>query len=207
MSDSDSKKRPGKRLRWLIGGGLVLILITAAFTLKPPRKSDLPSLLPYIAKERTLYINPAELYKGIPSMKSPSYLQPYEVHMIRTHKMTFSQLSDAMHHDLSSKRGWVFRPPRAKTPNGVYFRERIVAYKDGTSGSSGIVAPELWVDAYIKPPNNTSIMDLKTGQPEVFVITERRYMSNLEVQFLKWRSMGKSPFASEEERSKMYEGL
>jgi hypothetical protein len=205
-----------KKSRWILLSSVLLLLLVVAFVFKrSPGGTGLPSLRPYIAKERVIYFNPADLMKSSSFMTGgpppPGSMEPVMFRQAKIRNLKFDQLEKLIHKDLDGQKDWTFQPmPGIPTPTPTtglskadleLLKQYIVVTKGSASpGSSALFG------MFGGSEHSLMIMpdfggSLRSGsmKSEGFSLMEIKQLSRSEVLLLRLKSLGKNPFASEKD--------
>jgi hypothetical protein len=127
----------------------MLLLLCAAFIVqRGPGGTSLASLRPYMVKEDTFYIVPANLHKSIPPR--PGSEAPLMLHAFRLNHIGFGRLDRLVQHDLELEKDWQYMPYQGLTTYAEI--QTIVAYKNPmgfASLSSSVITSPIDVEQMI----------------------------------------------------------
>ena len=211
-----------KKIRWISALLVVIVFVGFALAMKrSPNHDNLPSLRPYVAKEKTIYYDPAQLMKSMlvsmPAGYKPpaSEMQPVMVHVMKISNISWDDLSRRIHQDLNAKNGWNFEPwpPPGMgkvLSSGSFDLKMIIAYQ-GKPGSYATLFSGAGMPGGKTPDHVITVMPDFTASmkmtdptaafksPKTFMIMEQKKLSTWEVDWLKVKNLGKSPFSSQKD--------
>ena len=142
-------------------------------------------------------------------MPMPSGMtDPIMMKVTKISNVSFDQISQLVHHDLTAKDGWHFQPwPPVGIPKtgSLGLNGMIIASKGGTATASGmfgaLTAGGADDEIMITPDFSAKDYSLNGGMPVAknYMIMEDKKLSKWEVTWLKITHLGKNPFSSEKD--------
>lgn len=207
-----------KKSVWILTGTLLILLLAVAFVFKrtPGGGNPVPSLGPYVEKERVIYYDPAEMFKamGLPMSSAsmpPSALQPVMMRTIKLKAIAFPELKRLIEKDLTPGKNWHFMAVPSLGMPAAAGKDMILAYQ-GSSGPIG--GPLMGFSAmgsehslYVVPISAEMVSGhtAPANAPKIFVLMESKTLSKWDVAWLKIKHLGKNPYSSQQDLQAMGE--